>query len=65
MRAKPDLRPGDELPGARTDEIQLTRGPYNHFLSPFGPFSPDDEWLVYDRRTDETEIGRASCTARV
>jgi hypothetical protein len=57
MRAKPDLRPGDELPGARTDEIQLTRGPYNHFLSPFGPFSPDDEWLVYDRRTDETAMG--------
>lgn len=41
-----------------TSEVeQLTFGKQNHFLSPYGAFSPDDQWLVYDTRNGETEMG--------
>jgi hypothetical protein len=39
------------------DVKQLTFDPYNHFISPFGSFSPDGQWIVYDTRTDETAMG--------
>jgi hypothetical protein len=38
--------------------VQLTDSPQNHFMSPFGPFSPDGQWIVYDTRDDETAMGR-------
>ena len=34
-------------------ETQLTSSPKNHFMLPFGPFSPDDGWVVYDTRAAE------------
>ncbi|MBC8215594.1 MAG: DUF3748 domain-containing protein [Candidatus Marinimicrobia bacterium] len=37
-------------------EIQLTFGPYNHSLDNNDNFSPDDQWLVYDTRTDRGGI---------
>ncbi len=42
---------------AECDVKQLTFAPYNHFISPFGPFSPDGQGIVYDTRTDETAMG--------
>lgn len=41
------------LPAA---EIQLTNDPWNHSLDNNDNFSPDDQWLVYDTRTDEGGI---------
>ncbi|REG88716.1 DUF3748 domain-containing protein [Algoriphagus antarcticus] len=38
-------------------EIQLTIDPSGHFLNQRQAFSPDDKWLVYDTRNDETKIG--------
>lgn len=42
-------------------EIQLTSGSKGHFLHPVQSFSPDDKWLVYDTRNDDTHIGRTCC----
>lgn len=36
---------------------QLTWDLQNHYLSPYGAFSPDNQWLVYDTRTAETAMG--------
>ena len=44
---------------------QLTFDSYNHFLSPYGAFSPDDEWLVYDTRTNENAMGSNSTIEKV
>lgn len=38
------------------NEILLTRQPYGHTLHHSQCFSPDDEWLVYDTRNDDTQI---------
>ena len=38
-------------------EVQLTAGPRNHWMMPFGPFSPDGRFLVYDTRTEEGAMG--------
>lgn len=41
-----------------SDEIQLTKDlSYNHDLDNNDNFSPDDQWLVYDTRTEEGGIG--------
>jgi len=45
--------------------IQLTSAPRNHFMSPFGPFSPDGQWIVYDTREDEAAMGRNSNIEKV
>jgi len=44
---------------------QLTSAPRNHFISPFGPFSPDGQWIVYDTREDEAAMGRNSSIEQV
>ncbi len=36
---------------------QLTFDSRNHYLSPYGVFSPDSQWLVYDTRAAETAMG--------
>ncbi|NLH17594.1 MAG: DUF3748 domain-containing protein, partial [Phycisphaerae bacterium] len=36
---------------------QLTSDLQNHYLSPYGVFSPDNQWLVYDPRTAEAAMG--------
>jgi hypothetical protein len=38
------------------NEIQLTHQPYGHTLHHSQCFSPDDAWLVYDTRNDDTRI---------
>jgi hypothetical protein len=41
-------------------EVQLTYGEKGHFLHIQNAFSPNNEWLVYDTRNDETHISRTS-----
>ncbi|MDQ7948572.1 MAG: DUF3748 domain-containing protein [Pedobacter sp.] len=41
-------------------EEQLTFGPRGHFLNHLQCFSPDDEWVVYDTRNDDTQIQQTS-----
>ncbi|WPU96248.1 DUF3748 domain-containing protein [Mucilaginibacter sabulilitoris] len=38
-------------------EQRLTNGNYGHCLHNTQCFSPNDEWLVYDTRNDDTQIG--------
>jgi hypothetical protein len=46
-------------------EIQLTHGAYGHMLNSNQVFSPDDEWIVYDTRNDQTHISRTCCIEKV
>lgn len=46
-------------------EIQLTTDKRGHFLHTVQPFSPDDQWLVYDTRNNDTHIGRTCCIEMV
>lgn len=39
-------------------EQQHTTGKYGHTLNATQVFSPDDNWVVYDTRNDDTHIGR-------
>jgi hypothetical protein len=39
-------------------EQQLTSGNYGHTLNATQVFSPDDQWVVFDTRNDDTHIGR-------
>lgn len=47
------------------DEIQVTHGPYGHMINPIQVFSPNDEWIVYDTRNDQTHISRTCCIEKV
>lgn len=46
-------------------EVQLTSEAKGHFLHVTQSFSPDDQWLVYDTRNDDTHIGRTCCVEMV
>lgn len=46
-------------------EVQLTKGLYGHMLNGNQVFSPDDEWIVYDTRNDQTHISRTCCIEKV
>ncbi|MGC1241220.1 MAG: DUF3748 domain-containing protein [Chryseosolibacter sp.] len=46
-------------------EVQLTSGRYGHMLNSAQVFSPDDQWVVYDTRNDQTHIGRTCCIEKV
>ena len=46
-------------------EVQLTSGSYGHMLNATQVFSPDDQWLVYDTRNDQTHISRTCCIEKV
>lgn len=46
-------------------EEQLTDGAYGHMINSAQIFSPDDEWIVYDTRNDQTHIGRTCCIEKV
>ncbi|WP_057935684.1 DUF3748 domain-containing protein [Algoriphagus resistens] len=39
------------------EEIQLTHLPQGHFLNQRQAFSPDNEYLVFDNRNDDSQIG--------
>lgn len=47
------------------EEVQLTRHSYGHMLNSLQVFSPDDQWIVYDTRNDQTHIGRTCCLEKV
>jgi hypothetical protein len=47
------------------EEVQLTTGAYGHTLNSNQVFSPDDEWIVYDIRNDQTHISRTCCIEKV
>lgn len=46
-------------------EEQLTTDNYGHMLNSIQVFSPDDEWVVYDTRNDQTHISRTCCLEMV
>lgn len=46
-------------------EEQLTHGKYGHMINSIQIFSPDDEWIVYDTRNDQTHIGKTCCIEKV
>lgn len=46
-------------------EVQLTKGAYGHMLNSLQVFSPDDQWIVYDTRNDQTHISRTCCIEKV
>lgn len=46
-------------------EQQLTDGSYGHTLNHTQIFSPDDQWIVYDTRNDDTHISRTCCIEKV
>ncbi len=50
---------------ALADEVQLTFGPHSHSLDNNDNFSPDDQWLVYDTRTDDGGIGAGKTIEKV
>lgn len=45
--------------------IQLTFGNYGHTLHHCQVFSPDNQWIVYDTRNDDTQIGTTTRIERV
>ena len=47
------------------NEVQLTKGAYNHDLDNNDNFSPDGKWLVYDTRTAIGGIGGSPTIERV
>lgn len=46
-------------------EIQLTSKACNHWMMPFGPFSPDGKWIVYDARDEEGAMGANAVIEKV
>ena len=46
-------------------EVQLTSDAKGHFLHITQSFSPNDQWLVYDTRNNDTHIGRTCCIEMV
>src|SRR5690606_11475508 len=44
---------------------QVTKDPYGHMLNSGQVFSPDDQWIVYDTRNDQTHISRTCCIEKV
>jgi len=46
-------------------EIQLTRDAAGHCLNSTQCFSPDDQWIVFDGRNDDTQIGSTGTIAMV
>ena len=52
-------------PAPSAMETQLTHAPRNHDLDNNENFSPDDAWLVFDTRDDDTAIAGNAVIARV
>jgi len=45
--------------------IQLTFGTYGHTLHHCQIMSPDNQWIVYDTRNEDSQIGTTTCIERV
>lgn len=48
-----------------TQEHQITHGRHGHTLNHTQIFSPDDQWIVFDTRNDDTHISRTCCIKKV
>ncbi len=46
---------------AMPTETQLTHDAWGHTLNNTQVFSPDDQWVVYDTRNLDTELGKTCC----
>lgn len=46
-------------------ETQLTNTPYGHTLNSTQVFSPDDRWIFYDTRNEDTHIARTGSIEKV
>lgn len=44
----------------QVQEVQLTDGPFGHLLNQRQAFSPDDQFLAFDYRNDDSKIGENS-----
>jgi len=60
-RLVPSVQQPAELPNPMPYEIQLTHDAKGHTLNNTQVFSPDDQWLVYDTRNHDTELGQTCC----
>ncbi len=49
------------LLSAMPKETQLTHDAQGHTLNNTQVFSPDDQWIVYDTRNQDTELGQTCC----
>lgn len=55
---EPSNSEGDSTDMLNTgEEVQVTTAPAGHFLNQRQAFSPDDEYLVFDNRNDDSKIG--------
>lgn len=50
---------------SEVNETQLTFGEYGHTLNSTQVFSPDDTWIFYDTRNDDTHISRTGRIEKV
>lgn len=55
----------DEKKTGNPVEQQLTTASYGHFLNPVQSFSGDGNWLVYDTRNADPDIGRTGRIERI
>src|SRR5690606_38694179 len=46
-------------------EIQLTSGPRGHTINPIQVFSPDNQWIVFDARNDDTALASSGSISMV
>jgi hypothetical protein len=53
------------LPQSVPVERQLTYEPKGHTLNNTQVFSPDDQWIVYDTRNLDTQLGQTCCVEMV
>lgn len=55
----------ETLLSMKFEEIQITTDASGHCLNSTQCFSPDDQWIVYDGRNDDTQIGSTAVIAMV
>ena len=58
-------RPVGLLTYMAPSETQLTQGTKGHTLNNTQVFSPDDQWIVYDTRNLDTQLGQTCCIEMV
>jgi hypothetical protein len=61
----PGTLPTSGLLNPMPTETQLTHDAWGHTLNNTQVFSPDDQWLVYDTRNNDTELGQTCCIRMV
>ncbi len=68
LACEPEQKP-ESMPEKETfpamEEKQLTFDESGHFLHTTQQFSPDDQWIVYDTRNEDSQIGQTCCIEMV